>query len=205
MEFTTPNRPQPRMPIMNMVFAIFICSSMGGGMLSCNSLYGLPLTAREMYASRMDCEKARGRYVSLTVNPIIADKQVRCLSKVTPAPVNPYDWQLRVIYLCNSIIRRSTRCKPPFFRPASSGDVNKKPGTLSDPGIHVDPPGDNWGDRQDSALIRRGPLFVDADLETQAFVSPGRDLVAFLLVGADAADIRHEDTGLPRDVGADVP
>jgi len=36
-------------------------------------------------------------------------------------------------------------------------------------------------------------------------VAVGRDFVAFLFVGADAADIWHEDPRFPRDVGADIP
>src|SRR5579863_546682 len=53
--------------------------------------------------------------------------------------------------------------------------------------------------------VCRKPLLVDAGSKSKTLVSPGRDLVAFLLVGADAADIRHEYARLPRDVGADIP
>ena len=53
--------------------------------------------------------------------------------------------------------------------------------------------------------IRRKPLLFNANTQTKAFVAPGRDLITFLLVCGDAADIRHEHTGFPRDIGADVP
>ena len=53
--------------------------------------------------------------------------------------------------------------------------------------------------------IRRKPLIFNASTQTKAFVTPGRDVVAFLLLCGDAADVRHENTGFPRDVGADVP
>ena len=53
--------------------------------------------------------------------------------------------------------------------------------------------------------ICRKPLLFSIDAQTKAFVAPGCDLIAFLLVCGDAADIRHEYTGFPRDVGADVP
>ena len=56
-----------------------------------------------------------------------------------------------------------------------------------------------------TSLICRKPLLFHAILQTKAFVAPGRDLVAFLLVRGDAADIRHEYAGFPRNVGADVP
>jgi hypothetical protein len=53
--------------------------------------------------------------------------------------------------------------------------------------------------------IRRKPLFFYANTQTKAFVAPGRDLITFLLICGDPADIRHEYTGFPRDIGADVP
>ena len=53
--------------------------------------------------------------------------------------------------------------------------------------------------------IRRKPLVRSANTQTKAFVAPGRDLITFLLVCGDPADIRHEHTGFPRDIGADVP
>jgi len=53
--------------------------------------------------------------------------------------------------------------------------------------------------------VRRKPLLFNANTQTKAFVAPGRDLITFLLVCGDAADIRHEHTGFPRDIGADVP
>jgi len=56
-----------------------------------------------------------------------------------------------------------------------------------------------------ASLICRKPLLFNASTKTKAFVAPGRDLVAFLLVRGDAADIRHEHTGFPRNVCADVP
>jgi hypothetical protein len=39
----------------------------------------------------------------------------------------------------------------------------------------------------------------------KAFVAPGCDLITFLLVCGDAANVRHKYTGFPRDIGADVP
>src|SRR5215831_11850749 len=53
--------------------------------------------------------------------------------------------------------------------------------------------------------ICRKPLFFNRSSQPKAFVACGRDLIAFLLVCGDAADIRHEYTRFPRDVGADVP
>jgi hypothetical protein len=53
--------------------------------------------------------------------------------------------------------------------------------------------------------IRRKPLLFNANTQTKAFVASGRDLITFLLVCGDAADIRHEHAGFPRDIGADVP
>jgi hypothetical protein len=53
--------------------------------------------------------------------------------------------------------------------------------------------------------ICRKPLFFNANAQTKAFVAPGRDLITFLLVCGDPADIRHEYTGFPWDIGADVP
>src|SRR6266851_2653493 len=53
--------------------------------------------------------------------------------------------------------------------------------------------------------ICRKPRLADAEIKAKAFVSPGRDLITFLLVCADAADIRHENARLPRDIGADIP
>src|SRR5215813_2957504 len=49
------------------------------------------------------------------------------------------------------------------------------------------------------------PLFFNQSTQSKAFVAPGRDLIAFLFVCGDAADIRHEYSRFPRDVGADVP
>ena len=56
-----------------------------------------------------------------------------------------------------------------------------------------------------TSLICRKPLLFHAIIQTKAFVAPGRDLVAFLFVCGNAADIRHEHAGFPRNVGADVP
>jgi|SRR6516165_7868268 len=56
-----------------------------------------------------------------------------------------------------------------------------------------------------ASLICRKPLLFHASIQTKAFVAPGRDLVAFLFVCGNAADIRHEHAGFPRNVGADVP
>jgi len=56
-----------------------------------------------------------------------------------------------------------------------------------------------------ASLICRKPLLFDTSTQTKAFVASGRDLLAFLFVCGDAADIRHEYTGFPRNVGADVP
>ena len=53
--------------------------------------------------------------------------------------------------------------------------------------------------------VRRKPLLFNANTQTKAFVAPGGDLITFLLVCGDAADVRHEYTGFPRDIGADVP
>jgi hypothetical protein len=53
--------------------------------------------------------------------------------------------------------------------------------------------------------ICRQSLPFNAHTQTKAFVAPDRDLITFLFVCVDAADIRHEYTGFPRDVGADVP
>src|SRR6266481_3021840 len=53
--------------------------------------------------------------------------------------------------------------------------------------------------------VRCKPLLFNANTQTKAFVAPGRDLITFLLVRGDATDIRHEHTGFPRDIGADVP
>jgi hypothetical protein len=53
--------------------------------------------------------------------------------------------------------------------------------------------------------ICRKPLVFNASTQTKALVAPGRDLIAFLFVCGDAADIRHEHTGFPRNVGTDVP
>src|SRR6266566_5399713 len=53
--------------------------------------------------------------------------------------------------------------------------------------------------------ICRKPLLFNANTQTKAFVAPGRDLITFLLVCGDATNIRHEYTGFPRHVGADVP
>src|ERR1700730_7445483 len=53
--------------------------------------------------------------------------------------------------------------------------------------------------------VRRKPLLFNANTQTKAFVAPGRDLITFLLVRGDATNMRHEYTGFPRDVGADVP
>jgi hypothetical protein len=57
----------------------------------------------------------------------------------------------------------------------------------------------------DTRSIRRKPLLFNATTQTKAFVAPCRDLITLLLIGGDAADIRHEDTGFPRNIGADVP
>src|ERR1700720_1377528 len=53
--------------------------------------------------------------------------------------------------------------------------------------------------------VRRKPLLFNANTQTKAFVAPCRDLITFLLVCRHATDIRHEYTGFPRNVGADVP
>jgi hypothetical protein len=53
--------------------------------------------------------------------------------------------------------------------------------------------------------IRRKPLLFNANTQTKAFVASGRDLITFLFVCRHAADIRHEYTGFPRDIGTDVP
>ena len=53
--------------------------------------------------------------------------------------------------------------------------------------------------------ICRKPLVFNANTQTKAFVAPGRDLITFLFVCRHAADIRHEYTGFPGNVGADVP
>src|SRR5947209_11158612 len=48
-------------------------------------------------------------------------------------------------------------------------------------------------------------LFFEVCSEMKALVPVGRNLITFLLVGGDAADIRHEDAGLFRNIGPDVP
>lgn len=48
-------------------------------------------------------------------------------------------------------------------------------------------------------------LFFEARFEMKALVPVGRNLITFLLVGGDAADIRHEGAGLFRNIGPDVP
>src|SRR5947209_19140732 len=48
-------------------------------------------------------------------------------------------------------------------------------------------------------------LSFEARSEMKALVPVGRNLITFLLVGGDAADIRHEDAGLFRNIGPDVP
>jgi hypothetical protein len=63
-------------------------------------------------------------------------------------------------------------------------------------------------DREQNVIgtsIRRKKLLFNANTQTKAFIAPGRNLITFLLVCGDAADIRHEYTGFPRDIGADVP
>src|ERR1051325_9844863 len=49
------------------------------------------------------------------------------------------------------------------------------------------------------------PFRFIANIKPEAFVALGRDLIAFLLVGGHPADIWHEDTRLPGDIGADIP
>src|SRR6202045_2277047 len=58
---------------------------------------------------------------------------------------------------------------------------------------------------QTARSIRRKPLLFNANTQTETFVAPCRDFITFLFVCSHAADIRHEDTGLPWDIGADVP
>ena len=58
---------------------------------------------------------------------------------------------------------------------------------------------------QTARSIRRKPLLFNANTQTETFVAPCRDFITFLFVCSHAANIRHEDTGLPWDIGADVP
>src|SRR4051794_20473309 len=53
--------------------------------------------------------------------------------------------------------------------------------------------------------VCRKPPFVREYTQSKTFVALGRDLVALLLIRGDAADIGHEDTGLARNIGADIP
>src|SRR3954447_4690726 len=41
--------------------------------------------------------------------------------------------------------------------------------------------------------------------QSEAFISSGRDCIAFLPIGADAADVGHEHARLAGDVGTHVP
>ena len=77
------------------------------------------------------------------------------------------------------------------------------PGTIARGGQF--PPTNGRDANASTSLICRKPLLFHAILQTKAFVAPGRDLVAFLFVCGDDADIRHEHAGFPRNVGADVP
>jgi hypothetical protein len=43
-------------------------------------------------------------------------------------------------------------------------------------------------------------LLLNATTQPKAFVAPDGDLIAFLLECGNAANIRHEYTGFPRDV-----
>src|SRR5690349_15555478 len=49
------------------------------------------------------------------------------------------------------------------------------------------------------------PFRFTGNIEPEAFVALGRDIIAFLLISGHPADIRHEDTRLPGDIGADIP
>jgi hypothetical protein len=53
--------------------------------------------------------------------------------------------------------------------------------------------------------ICRKPLLLRANTHTTAFVASGRDLITFSLVCGNTADVRHEDAGLFRNIGPDVP
>ena len=58
---------------------------------------------------------------------------------------------------------------------------------------------------QHHASICRKPLLLNTNTHPKAFVASGRDLVTFLLVCRDAADIGHEDTVFSGDIGSDIP
>jgi hypothetical protein len=98
------------------------------------------------------------------------------------------------------------RRKPPICVPPSGAAESPQttgPGAIARGGQFPS----SYGREQNviGSSICRKPLLFHASTQTKAFVTPGRDLVAFFLVCGDAADIRHENTGFPRDVGADVP
>jgi hypothetical protein len=59
--------------------------------------------------------------------------------------------------------------------------------------------------RSSTRSICRKPLLADAEIKMKAFVSSGRDFIAFLFVCADTTDIRHEYARLARYIGADIP